>query len=280
MLSSIPILFLIVLLCGIHAELVTDKVSSLSTGRQQKVPGYLPAEFHFAPPGQNINSLRLDPTSNLELLDVVILASIDGKLHGLNRTTGQVLWSMADDPGSLQPSPSTFDSLVRTQHSSYDSDQEFFIIEPQSGDIYILPPMASPSDPLQRLPLSMQQLVEMSPFSFPGEEHRVFVGRKETSMMIIELETGRVKGTVNADKECFWDDQQPSSEDIDLDELDGTKPPKHKLQSPEIYIGRTGVSAALIGELFLNICQRLSRPCSFTTSRRSAKPLLLLLWSE
>ena len=73
----------------------------------------------------------------------------------------------------------------------------------------------------------------------------MFVGRKETSMMVIELDTGKVKGTVNADKECFWNDQQESTEEIDLDELDGTKPPKHKLQSPEIHIGRTGVFLAL-----------------------------------
>jgi serine/threonine-protein kinase/endoribonuclease IRE1 len=241
MITSIPILFLLALLGCIHAEFITDKVSSLATRRRPKRHEHLPSEYRFTPPGRDVNLLPSDPdVSDVELLDVVVLASVDGKLHGLNRTTGRTLWSMADDPGSLHPSPSTFDSLVRTQHSPYESDREFFIIEPQSGDIYVLPPMASPSDSLQRLPFSMQQLVEMSPFSFPGDEHRMFVGKKETSMMIIKLDTGKVKGTVNADKECFWDNQQESAEEIDLDELDGTKPPKHKLQSPEIYIGRTG----------------------------------------
>jgi serine/threonine-protein kinase/endoribonuclease IRE1 len=240
MIPTIPILFfLTTLLVCIHAELKAS--SSISTRRRYKRHQYLPSEYRISPPGQNVNSLKLDPViDDLELLDVVMLASVDGKLHGLNRTTGQTLWSMSDDPGSSQSSPSTFDSLIRTEHSMYDSDREFFIIEPQSGDIYVLPPMATPSDSLQRLQFSMQQLVEMSPFSFPGDEHRMFVGRKETSMMVIELETGKVKGTVNADKECFWNYQQASADEIDLDELDETKPPKHKLQGPEIYIGRTG----------------------------------------
>ncbi|KAF8523781.1 hypothetical protein BU17DRAFT_74941 [Hysterangium stoloniferum] len=173
---------------------------------------------------------------------MVVLASVDGKLHGLNRTTGRVLWSMADEPSlklNAVEAHAAFDSLVRTQHVPEETDREFFIIEPQSGDIYVLPPMASASDSIQKLPFSMQQLVEMSPFSFPGDDNRVFVGKKETSMLIIELETGKVKGAVNADKECFWDRQEESvEEEIDLDELDGTKPPKHMLQT-HIHIGRT-----------------------------------------
>ncbi|KAF8584577.1 kinase-like protein [Ramaria rubella] len=239
----IPILLLLTLLAAcIGADpSITDSVSTLSTRIRKRRNDVLTAQYRFASPEQSPDSLQLDPAvEEFELLDIVILSSVDGKLHGLNRTTGRTLWSMTGDPGSSQSSPSTFDSLVRTQHSPYDSDREFFIIEPQSGDIYVLPPMASPTDSLQRLPFSMQQLVEMSPFTFPGDENRMFVGRKETSMMVIELETGKVKGTVNADKECFWDEnQQETVEEIDLDELDGTKPQKHKLKSPELHIGRT-----------------------------------------
>lgn len=243
MIPSLQILLLVGLLAAyIHAEpSVREKVLSLSTRTKEKRNNVLPQNYRLVPPVQGPNSLP-SAVDDLELVDIVILASVDGKLHGLDRITGRMLWSMTKDSNSPQSSPVAFDSLVRTQHSSYDdSDQELFIIEPQSGDIYVLPPMASPSDPLQRLPFSMPQLVEMSPFSFPGDEHRVFVGRKETSMVVIELDTGKVKGTVNADKECFWDDEHNSADEIDLDELDGTKPPKRKLQSPEVYIGRTGI---------------------------------------
>ena len=132
-----------------------------------------------------------------------------------------------------------------------DETKELYIIEPQSGDIYVLP---KPDEPLQRLPFTMSQLVDMSPFDLPGDdERRVFVGKKETSLLVLELETGRLKGTINANTECPWDpfgdyaafgggDSNESREDkyVDLDELDGTKPPRVKPVSTEVLIGRTG----------------------------------------
>ncbi|GJJ16303.1 hypothetical protein Clacol_010600 [Clathrus columnatus] len=223
-------LFVILLIACAQAgeHSTSDKISAVSTGIRHKRGDLWEPGYRFIPPKQEHPAFQ-----GLQLLDVVLLASVDGKLHGLNRTTGQPLWSMYNDPDST--APSTFSSLVRTQHSAHDPEREFFIIEPQSGDIYVLPPMASPSDSLQRLPLTIQQLVELSPFTFPGDDTRVFVGTKETSMVILELETGRVKGTINADKECFWDDQ-PEAEEEDFD---SSAAPKRGLRSPLVHIGRT-----------------------------------------
>lgn len=200
----------------------------------------LPVETpRFLPPtGSNSNQL-----DSLELLDIVLVASVDGKLHALSRSTGRPLWSMT--AGSAGLSPAAFAPLVRTTHVAVDPDwdgdegdgsgQEQYIIEPQSGDIYVL---ASPGGALQRLAFSMAQFVDMSPFSFSDEEDkRVFVGKKETSLLAIELETGKVKATINS--ECPWEaDVVSSATEIDLDELeDATIPPK---SSPTtIFIGRT-----------------------------------------
>lgn len=192
---------------------------------------------------------------DLELLPIVLVASVDGKFHALNRTTGAVIWSMpstatattppeVNSGGTPTPVPSALDPLVRTKHVEYDPDfdedptsQETYIIEPQSGDIYV---SSSPSGSLQRLPLSMPQLVDMSPFSFGDGDRRVFVGRKKTSLMVLELETGRVKAAL--DSECPWDPFEElvdkEEEDIDLDELDGTIPSRE--YPTEVYIGRTG----------------------------------------
>ena len=115
-----------------------------------------------------------------------------------------------------------------------------YIIEPQSGDIYI---MATPSSPLQRFPFSMPELVDMSPFTYLGdEERRVFVGRKETSLLLIELETGRVKATLNS--ECPWDpfeDLKNDEVDLDLDELE--EGPLKPSAPTEVFIGRTGMQS-------------------------------------
>ncbi|KAJ8585343.1 hypothetical protein M405DRAFT_936065, partial [Rhizopogon salebrosus TDB-379] len=186
-------------------------------------------------------SFFADKKEDVALLDVVLVASVDGRFHALNRTSGQKLWSMSH---STPEAPSSLAPLVRTKHASYDSDltddddplHEVYVIEPQSGDIYV---MATPTSPLQRLSFSMPQLVEMSPFKFArDDDERVFVGKKETSLLSIELETGRVKA-INA--ECPWDPFEDLShrKDLDLDELEDCTPNKEKFTPTEVFIGRT-----------------------------------------
>ncbi len=135
--------------------------------------------------------------------------------------------------------PSSLAPLVRTAHVQHDPEvddenTETYIIEPQSGDIYVL---QSPSAPLQRFPLSMAQLVDISPFTSVGErDTTVFVGRKETSLLVIELETGRIKATLNA--ECPFVPEEYEDIPAEMDEFEGMKPP---VSAPtEVYIGRTG----------------------------------------
>jgi serine/threonine-protein kinase/endoribonuclease IRE1 len=210
--------------------------------------------LHFLPP-RGYSAADDDP---LEALNVVLVASVDGKFHALDRTTGGKLWSMPSSPpphpsssattssenNPAQPVPSILGPLVSTKHLDVDPDfdepfaHETYIVEPQSGDIYVTT-SNSPTAPLQRLPFSMSQLVDMSPFSFGEADNRVFVGRKKTSILLIELETGRVKAVL--DSECPWDVRNETTEqdslDVDLDELEGLKSTRH---SNEIFIGRTG----------------------------------------
>ena len=201
-----------------------------------------------------LNALQFLPTNDdntLQVLNVVLVASVDGKFHALNRSTGAKLWSMPSSPPSSlhdspKPVPSILEPLVSTKHLDADPDfdddpfaHETYIVEPQSGDIYVST-SNSPTAPLHRLPFSMSQLVDLSPFSFGGADSRVFVGRKKTSLLLIELETGRVKAAL--DSECPWDAWGEFTEqdvmDVDLDELEGIKPSR---QYPtEIFIGRTG----------------------------------------
>ncbi|KAF9255849.1 hypothetical protein L218DRAFT_1081629 [Marasmius fiardii PR-910] len=224
-----------------------------------------------------------------DLVDIVLVASVDGKFHALNRTSGRLLWSMASDDGySTTKTPtsnfSAFAPLVRTQHHPQPltnphprnedeasklsgirptTTQEFYIVEPQSGDIYVAS-TASPLIPLQRFPHSMPELVDMAPFSFKDNDyHRYFVGRKESKLISVELETGRIREVIGG--ECPWDPFQefggPEEEDtnhtIDLDELEeegyatieyvdydeeedssGFKD-RNKKKLTEVFIGRT-----------------------------------------
>jgi hypothetical protein len=197
---------------------------------------------------------KSDLSSDLDLLDVLLVASVDGKFHALNRTSGNTLWSMSSFPSSTSISaPATLGPLVRTNHVDQAPDltdettnQELYVIEPQSGDIYV---MATPTSPLQRLPYSMSELVDMSPFSFLWSgDHRIFVGHKETSLLRIELETGKFKAT-RTSSECPWDlydDQNDGDREVDLDELETSKA---QTSSPtEVFISRTGESQHLLSE--------------------------------
>lgn len=102
-----------------------------------------PEDLTFEAP--SLGEAEVDVLGNLELSDTVLLASIDGRFHAVNRKTGRALWSMEDDTDA-SPSQTLLHSLVRTDHNPspgfpLDSDnQELYVIEPQSGDIFILSP--------------------------------------------------------------------------------------------------------------------------------------------
>ncbi|TFK31956.1 hypothetical protein BDQ12DRAFT_744289 [Crucibulum laeve] len=230
-------------ICALSSFVFADRTPQPSESQALAQRAKPAVQYQYVPP---IQQATLDLTKDLELLDIVLIASVDGKFHALNRTSGLKLWSMASFATTTSVSaPATLGPLVRTTHSDHDPEttdesarQETYIIEPQSGDIYV---MATPTSPLQRFPYSMAELVDMSPFTFSGDgDRRVFVGKKETSLMLIELETGKIKATLSS--ECpvdpFGDLQDTDDdEELDLDELEGSKP---KVSAPtEVYIGRT-----------------------------------------
>ena len=70
----------------------------------------------------------------LTLLDILLVASVDGRLHALNRTSGEPLWSMASlsqptttEETNARSTPLT--PLVSTRYTSHDSDdQETYIM--------------------------------------------------------------------------------------------------------------------------------------------------------
>ncbi|KAG8832714.1 bifunctional endoribonuclease/protein kinase ire1 [Serendipita sp. 400] len=180
---------------------------------------------------------NVDVLKDLQILDTVLLASVDGRFHAVNRSTGRSIWSMEDD-SSAAPSQSLLHNLVRTNHnlnlaSIIDPEnQDIYIVEPQSGDIFILSPVdtedASP-EPLRRLPYSVPQLVEHSPFSYDGP-NRVFVGKKETSIIEIDLDDGIINSVIGGNHSWSSEDQEDEDE-----EEDSTRPRRRRV----VHIGRT-----------------------------------------
>lgn len=226
--------------------------------------------FRSTEPSLNVRSSLMQRRAEaaddrLVLSDTVLVASIDGKFHALNRTTGRVKWSMHKPPAnihSVDPSikePPIY-NLVRSLHRDPPADdnedvgtEETYIIEPQSGEIFVLPPGAASSAPLEKLPFTVPKLVDLSPFRLQvHNEHRMFLGRKETSFITLDLDTGDVISIDDTDS-CIWKERsiQDSAryrpdEGIDrksyyelFDEDSSDAPSRKPSLRREIVIGRT-----------------------------------------
>ncbi|KAJ7826232.1 hypothetical protein B0H14DRAFT_3467860 [Mycena olivaceomarginata] len=144
----------------------------------------------------------LDLLAYSELLDIVLIASVNG-----NSMPSIALGAILSGPCRCSPPPGaqlfspplSLVPLVRTRYIDQDPDltDDYLnacwgahIIEPQSGDIYV---MTTPSSLLRHFPYSVPELVDMSPFSFSAaaDDHHVFMGWKATAEVVVELEMGR-----------------------------------------------------------------------------------------
>ncbi|KAJ1033950.1 hypothetical protein NDA16_000158 [Ustilago loliicola] len=92
-----------------------------------------------------------------------------------------------------------------------------YIVEPSSaGDIYVLSsakskagsPSPANGEPgsvqLDKLPLTLPQLVELSPFSFAGDDTRVFVGQKQTTLVELNIQTGELGAVFGGRQAGVW----------------------------------------------------------------------------
>ncbi|KAH9819103.1 IRE protein kinase [Melampsora americana] len=152
----------------------------------------------------SLNQLHSNHQSNhqaFELSNLVLVTTLDGKLHGLDRNTGKWNWTL-NDPS--QKTEGLIDlASVQSNHHLHQfnpNDQsEIYAIEPHNdGDLYVLS-RSSNSSKLQKLPLSVSQLVNLSPFTFPSDSSKMFVGKKDTNLIGIDLKNGQVVGVLKAD---------------------------------------------------------------------------------
>lgn len=182
-----------------------------------------------------------------ELSPLVIAITVDGQVHALERETGQWRWTLHDDGGvalsgvgrgsgherqrrssagaavggplvksasrrrravtnsSATAAASNETGIAPALEDDNDDDDEQYIIEPTGdGDIYVY---SRSSGGLDKLPLSMQELVNLSPFRFPGDASRMFSASKNTKFVGVDLKTGRLVGVFGSSAGwCEWDE--------------------------------------------------------------------------
>ncbi|CEQ40656.1 SPOSA6832_02298, partial [Sporobolomyces salmonicolor] len=124
---------------------------------------------------------------------------------------------------------------VETSAGDEGRDSETYIIEPTGdGDIYVYTRSSGRDGAggLEKLPLSMAELVALSPFRFPGDSSRMFSASKHTKFVGVDLKTGRLVGVFGSNAGwCEWDEGDELSagarrerDDEDCDEDIAKKP--------------------------------------------------------
>ena len=124
--------------------------------------------------------------NELSLSDILIAADIEGGLHAVDRRNGHIIWSINSEK---------FQPLIEIQEPSRLETYETLIIEPfGDGNIYYF----NAHQGLQKLPLSIRQLVSTSPLHLKTnivvndsgkivEDEKVYTGSMRTIMYTINV---------------------------------------------------------------------------------------------
>lgn len=169
-----------------------DLLSALAPARVDDVVRAPPARD-----GQSSGLSSLPAARSLqdwEVEDFILVATIDGSLHALDRRNGKERWVLGN------PESPMIETTHHRQNQSDDpngnSEDDFiFIVEPSlDGDLYIQ--HKDPSIGLQRLDVTVRSLVDRSP-QRSRDPPLVFVARKEASMYTIDAATGNVKDFID-----------------------------------------------------------------------------------
>ena len=196
-----------------------------------------------APPTQASSSaaglasqLHARSLQDWEVEDFVLLATVDGTIHARDRKTGTPRWAL-----EVPSSPVVESIYHRANRTSFDDTQPeddfLWIVEPsQDGSLYVYSPGADAG--LQKLGLTVKQLVDQTPYS--GIEPAVtYTARKETTLYTIDARTGSIlrvfssRGPFTTGQEC----RKVDGQDLDPEECETT--------SGTLVLGRVEYAVAI-----------------------------------
>ena len=127
-----------------------------------------------------------------EVADFVLLATVDGKIYARDRRTGEPRWALEADSPMVEITYSEGNtSHTRNGDETIEDDKLVWIVEPsQDGNLYVYSP--EPNFGIQRLGLTIKQLVEdLSPFA--GQDPPVvYTGEKKNTLYTIDAATGNI----------------------------------------------------------------------------------------
>jgi serine/threonine-protein kinase/endoribonuclease IRE1 len=132
--------------------------------------------------------LEFRSINDCKLTDLLLVSDIDGNLHGIERNSGTLLWTLPID-----------DPLVRiqTNNSGVEPNILWFVEPYQDGSLYYFTPKFG----LNKLPTSIKDLVLESPFSLSGDD-KIYTGTRKTALYSINIRTGEIKSSFGNEDIC------------------------------------------------------------------------------
>ncbi|KAJ3371502.1 bifunctional endoribonuclease/protein kinase ire1 [Allomyces arbusculus] len=114
---------------------------------------------------------------------MLLVATVDGALHALRRSTGHLVWSLADHAGPLVHTA----TAAAARSDTTGPPPLTYIADPMGdGTLYV----HQAGKAIQRLPVSIKHLVRESPFR--ANDGTVYLGHKATRFLAVDAHSGRV----------------------------------------------------------------------------------------
>uniref|UniRef100_A0A8C0RWN8 Serine/threonine-protein kinase/endoribonuclease IRE2 n=2 Tax=Canis lupus familiaris TaxID=9615 RepID=A0A8C0RWN8_CANLF len=123
-------------------------------------------------PGPQVQTLR--PES------LLLVSTLDGSLHALNKQTGDLKWTLKDDPIIQGPMYVT---------------ETAFLSDPADGSLYVLGTQKQQG--LMKLPFTIPELVHASPCR--SSDGVFYTGRKQDAWFVVDPESGKTQMTLTTE---------------------------------------------------------------------------------
>jgi len=179
-------------------------VSSPAESNSAAAAGHPPAPWSSAPSAGLTSRQPARSLQDWQVEDIMLLATVDGKLHARDRKTGAERWVLESEGEMVE-------STRHRHNKTYDEnglEQEdpTFVVEPAlDGIIYIM----APGFGLQKLPYSVKQLAELSPYAGDGWPAVAYTAEKRNTLYTVDAATGHLLkvfsaagSMVNDDRSC------------------------------------------------------------------------------
>lgn len=142
---------------------------------------------------ENVPQIEQRSVDDFDLLDLVILSTLDGTLQARNRVTGNVLWTLEGSELveiSIRDGLTSHKTSSRPQHHSSEQDPKNafqWLAEPNGfGSLYFF----TPEGGLERVPAGVRDLVQRAPFGVIGNV--MYTGSTQTILYAIDIATGEI----------------------------------------------------------------------------------------